>query len=139
MIVIRKKKQLRTQPEKSQYLSQLPAKTSLNRLIPSLMPYFKSEDWNEFNNNSNLSGDKNLDNRHCLVVKDKNPKILAEIIIFLYSEKLKLTLENCVEVYRIIDFLELKKYRENEKLVDFVLVLEEFIKINLLKLSKENF
>merc|ERR1712157_275858 len=99
------------------------------------LPYFK----NLFNDDNNF-GDKTYieidGQKNCLVINDENPEIFAQIIKALYTGELNLTLENCIEVYRIIDFLNVREDGGKKYLVENV---QKYIKKNLVKLPQGQF
>ena len=73
--------------------------------LTSKIPYFKNllKDDNLFGNKSHVE----IDGEKCLIIRDQDPKIFASILKMLYTEKLEVTLDNCIEIYRILDFLNL--------------------------------
>ena len=106
------------------------------------VPYFK----NLLNDdNSNLFGHKSyaeIDGQKCLIINDQEPRIFADILKFLYTGELDLTLDNCIEIYRITDFINLCAKMDAESdgkpeyLVDDVY---KFIDRNLAQLSEIQF
>ena len=61
-------------------------------------------------NDDNLFGDEKtvlIDGQKCAVIEDKNPRAYAELLKMAFNDKIKVTLENCMEYYRISDFLNI--------------------------------
>ena len=111
----------------------------------SKVPYFKNllKDDNLFGYKSY----KEIDGQKCLIVDDQEPKIYADVLKMFYTGELDLNPNNCIEIYRIADFLNLQVFRDSESdggsdevgqtyLADDV---HAFITKNFTKLSKVQF
>ena len=112
----------------------------------SKIPYFKNllKDDNLFGNKSYLE----IDGQKCLIMRDQDPIVFANILKMLYTGRLDLNLDNCIEIYRILDFLNL--CRDSASVADedagqiilgqyLANDVHDFIEKNLTKLSKIQF
>ena len=108
--------------------------------LVSEIPYFKN-----LLNSDNLFGDKSyveIDGKKCLVVKDPNPRAFAEILKMLFTDKLELNCENCMDYYRIADYLNIpSKKSENSEGETMYLTtdIKNFIDSNIKNLEKKEF
>ena len=85
-----------------------------------------------------------IDGEKVPVVHDQNPRVFARILRMLYTQKLTLTLDNCIDVYRIFDSLNLREDRnpkisEDQQSRYLVDDLQRYIEINFTKLPKHQF